>query len=188
MAGLAPVRLLGCGHVPSAERSESESTNGCLARSSSASAAGAGLKDTEKPRYQWRATSGTGASSRTTRVSDPARMKERIRMETDSETQAASPGSLDPAGSAFRNEFGTPSHPHVVEIIRLREWIREEGKRTDTCTYNILREICEGCRCHRAQKTKVGAVARCPRCGEAWEQDSKQFGCWKCGKVDAPNS
>lgn len=44
------------------------------------------------------------------------------------------------------------------ENERLKEWIREEGIRTDTCTYNILGEICEGCRCKRQpqQNSKVG--------------------------------
>ena len=35
------------------------------------------------------------------------------------------------------------------ENERLKEWIREEGIRTDTCTYDILGEICEGCMCKR---------------------------------------
>jgi hypothetical protein len=38
---------------------------------------------------------------------------------------------------------------YIKENRRLRDWIREEGMRTDTCTYNILGEICEGCRCKR---------------------------------------
>ena len=36
-----------------------------------------------------------------------------------------------------------------AENERLREWIRSEGVRTDTCTYDVLGEICEGCRCKR---------------------------------------
>lgn len=36
-----------------------------------------------------------------------------------------------------------------AENALLREWIRAEGVRTDTCTYEVLREICEGCRCKR---------------------------------------
>lgn len=35
------------------------------------------------------------------------------------------------------------------ENERLREWIRKDGVRTDTCTYDALHEICEGCRCKR---------------------------------------
>lgn len=35
------------------------------------------------------------------------------------------------------------------ENERLREWIRSEGVRTDACTYDVLGEICEGCRCKR---------------------------------------
>lgn len=36
-----------------------------------------------------------------------------------------------------------------AENERLREWIRSEGVRTDACTYDVLGEICEGCRCKR---------------------------------------
>jgi hypothetical protein len=35
------------------------------------------------------------------------------------------------------------------EIERLRGWIKAEGERTDQCTYAILGEICDGCRCDR---------------------------------------
>lgn len=33
------------------------------------------------------------------------------------------------------------------EIERLRDWIRREGMHNNTCTYPVLGEICEGCRC-----------------------------------------
>ena len=36
-----------------------------------------------------------------------------------------------------------------AENERLRDWIRIEGVRADTCTYDVLGEICEGCRCKR---------------------------------------
>jgi hypothetical protein len=35
------------------------------------------------------------------------------------------------------------------EITRLRQYIRDEGEITDTCTYDVLKEICVGCRCQR---------------------------------------
>jgi hypothetical protein len=35
------------------------------------------------------------------------------------------------------------------ENERLKEWIRQDGVRNDTCTYDVLHEICEGCRCKR---------------------------------------
>lgn len=34
-----------------------------------------------------------------------------------------------------------------MENERLRDWIAEEGKRTDTCTKNVLMRVCEDCRC-----------------------------------------
>lgn len=36
----------------------------------------------------------------------------------------------------------------------LINWIREQGKASDTCTYNVLREVCENCRCHRSNGEK----------------------------------
>lgn len=48
------------------------------------------------------------------------------------------------------------------ENERLKEWIREEGVRTDTCTYNILGEICAGCRCRRQPQQNVQGQARVP--------------------------
>ena len=33
------------------------------------------------------------------------------------------------------------------EIVKLRDWIREEGKRTNICTKYILGEKCEYCEC-----------------------------------------
>ncbi len=41
-----------------------------------------------------------------------------------------------------------------IEIQALRNWIREEGARTNTCTANVLREeICEGCKCGKTKGT-----------------------------------
>jgi hypothetical protein len=37
----------------------------------------------------------------------------------------------------------------ILELTRARTWIRAEGERTDQCTYDILGEICVGCRCGR---------------------------------------
>lgn len=37
----------------------------------------------------------------------------------------------------------------AVEIRRLREWVREEGERTNTCTFNALGEVCGNCECKR---------------------------------------
>lgn len=37
----------------------------------------------------------------------------------------------------------------AVEINRLREWIREEGERNNTCMVNVLGEVCGYCECKR---------------------------------------
>ena len=36
------------------------------------------------------------------------------------------------------------------EIKSLRSWIKEEGLRSNTCTKNILGEICANCQCGKA--------------------------------------
>jgi hypothetical protein len=49
-----------------------------------------------------------------------------------------------------RTNNATPAtETPVAENQRLRDWIRSEGMRTHTCTYDVLGEICEGCRCKR---------------------------------------
>lgn len=37
-----------------------------------------------------------------------------------------------------------------ARIKQLEEWIEEEGKHTNTCTYYILGRVCSNCRCWRA--------------------------------------
>lgn len=48
-----------------------------------------------------------------------------------------------------------------VEMSRMRRerqslinWIREQEKVSGTCTYNVLREVCDNCRCHRSNGEK----------------------------------
>lgn len=47
----------------------------------------------------------------------------------------------------------------MAEIDRLREWITAEGMQTDTCTYDVLGEICDGCRCKRKSVAEDSSVA-----------------------------
>lgn len=58
-----------------------------------------------------------------------------------------------PAGEAKaverREDTPVCSEAATAEIKRLRDWIRAEGMHSDICTYDILHEICEGCRCKR---------------------------------------
>lgn len=35
------------------------------------------------------------------------------------------------------------------EIDRLRSWIKDEGERNNTCTYNVLNEVCAYCQCNK---------------------------------------
>ena len=37
----------------------------------------------------------------------------------------------------------------AIEIRRLREWIRNEGDCNNTCTFNVLGEVCGYCECKR---------------------------------------
>ena len=42
------------------------------------------------------------------------------------------------------------------EITRLRDWIRREGEMENTCTFNVLNEICKGCGCGRLAHSANG--------------------------------
>lgn len=37
-------------------------------------------------------------------------------------------------------------------IEELEAWIKAEGEHNDTCTYPILKRVCDGCRCERREK------------------------------------
>jgi hypothetical protein len=40
------------------------------------------------------------------------------------------------------------------ENADLREWIRDQGQQSDTCTYHILgKEICKHCQCGRVERS-----------------------------------
>lgn len=62
-------------------------------------------------------------------------------------------GALDAAHDILAECYGTlgalldEAERVRAENERLRDWIAEEGKRTDTCTENVLMRICEDCRC-----------------------------------------
>ena len=36
-----------------------------------------------------------------------------------------------------------------ARVAGLELWIREEANHNDTCSYDILHKVCDGCRCHR---------------------------------------
>lgn len=38
------------------------------------------------------------------------------------------------------------------QVALLREWIKQQGEVTNTCTFNILKEVCQDCACHRAKE------------------------------------
>ncbi len=40
-------------------------------------------------------------------------------------------------------------------IADLEEWIDEEGKRTNTCTFSILKEVCSDCKCGKKENRNV---------------------------------
>jgi hypothetical protein len=48
-------------------------------------------------------------------------------------------------------ETGGIKKGHVVEMLNeiehLREWIKREADANDTCTFNVLGEVCDGCQC-----------------------------------------
>lgn len=46
-----------------------------------------------------------------------------------------------------------------LKIEDLVRWIKEEGERTDICTFQVLGEVCDGCRCHRKPKARKAKAA-----------------------------
>ena len=42
----------------------------------------------------------------------------------------------------------------AAQIVMLRDWIRQQGEVTNTCTFNILKEVCNECACHRAKEQR----------------------------------
>jgi len=42
----------------------------------------------------------------------------------------------------------------ALNVRRYRQWIKEQGEFTDTCTRAILGDVCEGCNCGR-RDTKI---------------------------------
>jgi hypothetical protein len=41
---------------------------------------------------------------------------------------------------------------YVTEVETLKAWIRNVGLQADICTRQVLREVCENCRCKHAPK------------------------------------
>ena len=46
-----------------------------------------------------------------------------------------------------------------AQVAFLRQWIKEEGRNTNTCTWFVLRERCEVCQCHRSDDKRFKEVA-----------------------------
>ena len=60
--------------------------------------------------------------------------------------------TIDAEGFACAEDFALVCLAAEVRRLReenerLRGWIRVEGDRNDTCTRQILGEVCHGCRC-----------------------------------------
>ncbi|MBK6587905.1 MAG: hypothetical protein IPG22_06275 [Acidobacteria bacterium] len=43
---------------------------------------------------------------------------------------------------------------HIKREVLLRDWIRQQGEVTNTCTFNILKEVGNECACHRAKEQR----------------------------------
>lgn len=50
--------------------------------------------------------------------------------------------------SLRKSEYEKMKHQNEL----MRDWIKSESERTDICTYALLGEICEHCRCGRKEK------------------------------------
>lgn len=44
---------------------------------------------------------------------------------------------------------GCPFCAGAAEIERLRDWISQNGEQENTCTYEVLTEVCKDCGCGR---------------------------------------
>lgn len=62
--------------------------------------------------------------------------------------------NADLAKRLKRSEDARRALANAIDFLQRREraleqWIESEGDRNDTCTYNILKKVCAGCKCHR---------------------------------------
>jgi hypothetical protein len=48
------------------------------------------------------------------------------------------------------------AHVLAQHVERYRLWIKEQGEFTDTCTWAILGDVCEGCECRRSREKPAG--------------------------------
>lgn len=56
--------------------------------------------------------------------------------------------------TALVEAFDAGRRAAQAETRRLRDWIKETSRQFDICTYNVLKEICDGCRCKRYGKAE----------------------------------
>ena len=54
-----------------------------------------------------------------------------------------------PSYGDYAKEAAIVLRQQADEIEMLRDWIRHESAISDTCTFHILGEICDGCGCKR---------------------------------------
>lgn len=65
----------------------------------------------------------------------------------------------DPKALVLADELDLTRYRDAADELRrqhhmiddLRQWIREHGGQTDTCTWSVLKEKCEYCQCHRSK-------------------------------------
>jgi len=55
----------------------------------------------------------------------------------------------------IRKAFQRLAEQLEQENANLKDWIRQEGERSDVCTFTILGEICGNCACHRKSQANV---------------------------------
>jgi hypothetical protein len=66
-------------------------------------------------------------------------------------------GRTDPQCVSCNMEYDRKEAAKVIRGLHaqnaaLKDWIRDQSIVTDTCTWNILREKCNLCQCHRSKK------------------------------------
>lgn len=56
--------------------------------------------------------------------------------------------------AALLEAFDAGRRAAQEEVHRLRSWIKDVSAQYDICTHNVLKEICDGCRCERSEGKK----------------------------------
>ena len=76
------------------------------------------------------------------------KQKQRLSEIRQGAKQGTREGYRTPGGMNY-----TLAHGDVVELLKyidhLESWVKDEAERHNVCTFDLLREVCDGCKCPR---------------------------------------